>query len=256
MMRSFTMAFQPIVDVRDRQQPYAYEALLRGPNGEPANVVLANVPAKDVLPFDAACRKKALEMAQFLGIRTRLSLNVTAEAVGNYRHGLHATLQVAREIGFPASKLIFEITERAPITNLRRLTRWMMAARNRGVTIALDDFGAGHANIGTLLQLRPYIVKLDMGLIRGIDADRPRQALVSGVASACHSFGGFVVAEGVETEEEFAAIKRLGIRLMQGYYIAKPSVASLPQTASLLSLNHAMAANSVDNGKRYGGERR
>lgn len=232
MASAFTMAFQPIVDVNDGWRPFAYEALLRGTNGETAGTILANVPADDILAFDAACRKKALELAQFLGLGSRLSLNVTAEAAGNYRHGLHATLRVAREIGFPASKLIFEITEQSPIERVHKLSRWMVAARNRGITVALDDFGSGHANIGTLLRLRPHIVKLDMELVRGINADRSRQALVKGIASACEGFGSLVIAEGVEAEEEFRKLRELGISLMQGFFIARPAIASLPQTVS------------------------
>ena len=233
-MSHFTMAFQPIVDVNDGWRPFAYEALVRGRNGEPASTVLAAVPKDEVLAFDATCRKKALEMAHFLGIRTRLSLNVTAEAVGNYRHGFHATLNVARSLGFSASRLIFEITEHAPIDDLPKLTRWMAAARNRGITVALDDFGAGHANIGTLLRLRPHIVKLDIELIRGIEDDRSRQALVKGVAVACEGFGSLVIAEGVETDQEFRKLHELGIHLMQGYFIARPAISSLPETFSPL----------------------
>lgn len=231
---AFTMAFQPIVDVNDDWHPFAYEALLRGPNGEPAGTVLAGIPADDVLAFDAACRKKALELAQFLGLRSRLALNVTAEAVGNYRHGLHATVRAACEIGFPVSRLIFEITERSPIADAQKLSRWMAAARNRGISVALDDLGAGHANIGILLRLRPHIVKLDMELVRGINADPSRQALVRGVAAACKEFGSLVIAEGVEAEQEYRKLRELGIGLMQGFFIARPAIASLPQVFSPL----------------------
>ncbi|CAM5318406.1 diguanylate cyclase (GGDEF)-like protein [Aquamicrobium terrae] len=232
---AFTMAFQPIVDVNDGWRPFAYEALLRGTNGEAAGAILAGIPTDDVLAFDAACRRKALELARFLGLRTRLSINVTAEAVGNYRHGLHATLRAARELGFPSAQLVFEITEQAPIADVQKLARWMAAARNRGVIVALDDFGSGHANIETLLKLRPHIVKLDMELIRGVDEDRSRQALIKGVASACEGFGSLVIAEGVETEREFRKLHELGIGLMQGFFIARPAISSLPETFSPLS---------------------
>jgi EAL domain-containing protein (putative c-di-GMP-specific phosphodiesterase class I) len=256
MMSSFTMAYQPIVDVADNQRPYAYEALVRGPNGEPASTVLGSVPTDDVLAFDAACRKKALELAQFLGLRTRLSLNVTAEAVGNYRHGFHATLHAARAAGFPASRLIFEISEHAPIADLPKLCRWMAAARNRGITVALDDFGAGHANIGTLLQLRPHLVKLDMGLVRGVGEDKSRQALIKGIASACCSFGSLVVAEGVETEHELRTLLGLGIRLMQGYHIARPTIEALPEASPRLSLGNRAADSKADARSWRGGDRR
>lgn len=230
-----TFAFQPIVQVGNGWCPFAYEALLRGPNGEPAGTVLSGVPADAMLAFDAACRRRALELAQFLGLRARLSLNLTAEAVESYRHGFHATLQAAREMGFSTSRLVFELTEQAPIADVRRLSRWMAAARNRGITVALDDFGAGHANLGTLLKLRPHIVKLDMDLIRSIDADRARQSLVKGILAACEGFGSLVVAEGVETEEEYRKLCEMGVCLMQGFYLGRPQVASLPQAVRPLA---------------------
>ncbi len=229
MTSAFTMAFQPIVDVDAGWRPFAYEALLRGPQGESASEVAAGVAADDAPAFDAACRRRALELAAFLGLRTRLSLNITAEAVENYCHGLHATLHAAREMKFPASRLIFEMTERTPIADVHRLARWIAAARNRGVTVALDDFGAGHANIGTVLRLRPHIVKLDKKLIRNIDTDRPRQALVRGVVSACAGLGSLVVAAGIETEAELRKLRDLGIGLMQGFHIARPAIATLPE---------------------------
>lgn len=227
---TITFAFQPIIDVNNGWYPYAYEALLRGPNGESAGAVLASVPAGDMLAFDAACRRKALALAKFLGLRSRLSLNVTAEAAESYRHGFHATLQAAREMGFASSKIVFELTEQAPIADVRKLSRWMAAARNRGICVALDDFGAGHANLGALLKLRPHIVKLDIDLIRTIDTDRARQSLVKGILSACEGLGSLVVAEGVETEEEFRKLCEMGVALMQGFFLAKPMIASLPHS--------------------------
>lgn len=228
----FVMAFQPVVDTADNWRIYAYEALVRGPNGEAASAVLDAVPRNEALAFDAACRKKALTTAQSLGLRAKLSLNVMPEAVGSYRYGLHATVHAAREMGFAASRLIFEVTEHAPIANLGKLTRWSAAARNRGIAVALDDFGTGHANLAALLQLQPRIVKLGMTLVRGIDTDRPRQALMRGISLACESFGSLVVAEGVETEQEYRTLHALGIRLMQGYFIARPEVAALPEISS------------------------
>ncbi|PSJ61525.1 diguanylate phosphodiesterase [Mesorhizobium soli] len=223
------MAFQPIVDTAAGGTLFAYEALLRGRYGESAATVFASVPPERTLAFDAACRERAVEMAASFGVRCGLSLNVSASAICDHRYGLHTTLRAAQRVGWPAGRLIFEMTEQEPVEDKAKLSRWMAAARNRGVTVAIDDFGAGYAGINSLLQLRPDMVKLDMELVHGIDADRSRRAIVKGVVDACAAFGCRVVGEGVETEAEFTVLASLGIGLMQGYLFARPGIACLPE---------------------------
>lgn len=229
----FTIAFQPIVDTRSGLSVFAYEALVRGPRSsletEGASSVFARIPAYDAIAFDAACRERAVRMAAALGFRCRLSLNVSPKALCDYRYGLHTTLRVAQRVGLPAECLIFEMTENDPIADTARLGRWIASARRRGVRIALDDLGAGYAGLGNLLRLRPDIVKVDMELVRGIDSDRSRQALVKGIVEACRAFNCEVISEGVETKAEYAMLRSLGIGLMQGYLFAKPGLETLPE---------------------------
>jgi len=232
----FTMAFQPIVDTAAGGTLFAYESLLRGRLGESAASVFATVPPERTLAFDAACRERAVEMVASFGARCGLSLNVSASAICDHRYGLRTTLRAAQRVGWPAGRLIFEMTEQEPIENRGKLARWIAAARNRGVTVAIDDFGAGYAGINSLLQLRPDMVKLDMGLVHGIDADRSRRAIVKGVVDACAVFGCRVVGEGVETEAEFVALASLGIGLMQGYVFARPGFACLPEIVRPVAL--------------------
>lgn len=234
-MPAFTMAFQPVVDVA-AMKVFAYEALVRGVSGEGARAVLDRVGEDDLLAFDAACRSRAVEMAASFGLRCGLSLNVSPRAIFDRRYGLHATLRTARRVNWPVRQLIFEITEHERLQDPVRLRRWFAACRNRGVTIAIDDFGAGFNGLNDLLQLRPAMVKLDMGLVRGIDADRARQLLVKGVVDACSAFGCRVVGEGVETEAELAMLSSLGIRLVQGHLLARPEIARLPEIVRTVSI--------------------
>lgn len=227
-MEKYTFAFQPIVDVLDPENPFAYEALVRGVNGETADAVLDSIPSAERLSFDAACREKALEMAVALGIGGKLSLNIVADAACDPRYGLAATLRAARRVGWPTDRLIFEVTEHVPVARPERLGRWIASGRNMGFTVAIDDFGAGHATIEILLRLRPSMVKLDMNLIRHIDADPPRRSIVRGLIEACDIFNCVVVAEGVETAAEFETLRSFGVRFMQGYFFARPAIAALP----------------------------
>jgi EAL domain-containing protein (putative c-di-GMP-specific phosphodiesterase class I) len=128
--------------------------------------------------------------------------------------------------GFPLDKIIFEFTEDekldAPhVLNILRTYRAM------GFMTALDDFGAGHAGLSLLAQFQPDIVKLDMALIRGIDTDPVRAAIVKHTIHMLDDLGILPVCEGVETPKELAALAALGVKFVQGYVLAKPSFESL-----------------------------
>ncbi|WP_454858324.1 EAL domain-containing protein [Rhizobium binxianense] len=222
------MAFQPIVDIGAGGAVFAYEALVRGPAGQGADKVFSDVSPTLLNAFDEVCRSRAIDMAASLGMASRLSLNVSASAICDRRHGLHASLRRARKRGWPIDNLIFEMTEHDPVSDLGKLGRWIAAARTRNVKVAIDDFGAGYAGLSRLLTLRPEIIKLDLALVRNIDTDRSRQALVKGVVDACRSFDCTVIAEGVETDREFFMLSQLDVTLMQGFLFAKPGLASLP----------------------------
>ena len=224
----FTLAFQPIIDTQAGGAVFAYEALVRGPGGEGAKQVFGQVPAESAVAFDAACRSRAVSIAAGLNIPCNISLNISATAICDGRYGIPATMRSARQTGFPLRNLIFEMTEHDPVSDMSKLGRWIAAARKRDIKVAIDDFGAGYAGLSNLLELRPQIVKLDVALVRGIDTDQSRQALVKGIIDACQSFGCDVIAEGVETNAEFSMLSVVGITLMQGYLFAKPSVATLP----------------------------
>lgn len=231
----FTMAFQPIIDFDNNGTLFAYEALVRGVDGEGAKQVLGSIAWADRLAFDAACRTKAVELASSFGLKCRLSVNISAEAMCNRRYGLHDTLKAASRVGWPSERLIFELSENDPISPVP-VRRWIASCRNRGVMVTLDHFGAGYAGLGTLLALRPDIVKLDRNLVQGIDKDAGRQASVKNVVNVCLSFGASVIAEGVETSNELRMLLQLGINLMQGYLLSKPGVGHPPTIVRKLEL--------------------
>jgi EAL domain-containing protein (putative c-di-GMP-specific phosphodiesterase class I) len=243
----FTMAFQPVVDVGAGGLIFAYEALVRGQQGESADKIFAQIPRRDAVAFDAACRRQAIRSALDLGITHRLSLNVSAKAICHHRYGLAATLSSARQLGFPVNNLIFEMTENDPVVDIGKVSRGVTAAREHNVKFAIDDFGAGYASLNTMLFLRPEIIKLDVLLVRDIDREPTRQILVKGIVDACQSFGCTVIAEGVETIAEFSELSMLGITLMQGYLFAKPGIASLPVVAERIGFSHTLP-NPIDLG--------
>jgi EAL domain-containing protein (putative c-di-GMP-specific phosphodiesterase class I) len=94
--------------------------------------------------------------------------------------------------------------------------------------VAIDDFGAGYSGLNLLAEFQPDQVKLDMKLITGIERHGPRQAIVRAISQICSDLGIDIVAEGIETEDEYAWLASQGIRLFQGYLFAKPGFESFP----------------------------
>jgi EAL domain-containing protein (putative c-di-GMP-specific phosphodiesterase class I) len=222
------MAFQPIVDVTRNGAIFAHEALVRGPNGEGAASLPNAVPPGGLYAFDAACRKRAVELAASLRLPALLSVNVTPGAICDSDHGVHATIQTAIQAKFPRKRLILEVTEMERIQDVTMTRKCLDHYRSRGILIALDDFGAGYNGLNTLIELRPDIVKLDIELIRGIDADQTRQIVVRSIIEMARKLAVRLIAEGVETEGEARMLRSLGIDLMQGYLFAKPAPGALP----------------------------
>lgn len=223
----FTMAFQPIVDI-ERQTVFAYEALVRGVKGEGAFEILRKVTEENRYQFDQACRIKAIELAARLGISCNLSINFLPNAVYEPKSCIRATLDAAERYNFPCDRIIFEVNESEPVGDPGHLEGIFREYHAQGFTTAIDDFGAGHAGLNLLADFQPGIIKLDMALIRNIDNNRIRQSIVQGVFNTSRELGIEVIAEGVETEGELAALRRIGIHLFQGYLLARPAVEQLP----------------------------
>ena len=225
----FSMAFQPIVDVRSRQV-FAYEALARplaGVGG--AAEVLGKVNAENRYLFDQTCRVKAVELATRLGIDCRLSINFMPNAVYEAATCIRATLEAANRCGFPTCQLVFEITENEQLVDKEHLKRIIREYKRQGFKTAIDDFGAGYSGLNLLAEFQPDLIKLDMELTRHIDDDPVRQAIVRGIAGVCQALGIEIVAEGVETPAEYDTLLGMGIPYMQGYLLARPAFEALPR---------------------------
>jgi EAL domain-containing protein (putative c-di-GMP-specific phosphodiesterase class I)/CheY-like chemotaxis protein len=123
---------------------------------------------------------------------------------------------------FPAGRVVVEITEHAEIENYDALDGALDLLRAHAVRLAIDDAGAGFASLRHTLRLAPDIVKLDISLTRAIDHDRGRRALASALISFADEMGMSIVAEGVETKEELATLRGLGVQHAQGFLLGYP----------------------------------
>ena len=125
---------------------------------------------------------------------------------------------------------MLELTEHDRIDDYELFGQAASELRSHGVRLAVDDAGAGFSSFRHILNLRPDIIKLDIGLTRGIDGDPARRALGSAMlAFGLDAFGAAIVAEGIETEGEFKTLRGLGCRFGQGYYLGRPGKLKLPR---------------------------
>ena len=226
----FSMAFQPIVDLGSGAV-FAYEALVRGLEGQGAAHVLGQVDDTNRYGFDQACRVQAIRLAAQLGMADRgalLSINFLPNAVYEPKACIRATLAATAATGFPVENIMFEFTEGEQVDD-DHLQRIITSYHAMGFKTAIDDFGAGFSGLTRLAKFQPDLVKLDMELVRGIDFDRVRRALVRSVVTACDELGVLVLGEGVETAGESETLRELGVVLQQGYHFARPAFEALPE---------------------------
>lgn len=227
----FSMAFQPIVDLQT-QNVFAYESLVRSVHGEPALSVFNCVTLQNLHRFDKACRSKALQLAQQLelaGTQAALAVNVNPVAAVEEESHVNLTCWEAQETGFPLNRLILEFVEDAEMYNPKMMRRFVEQYQAMGVRIAIDDFGAGYSGLNLLVDFRPDIVKLDMGLVSKVDTDRGASVVLRAIVSACQELKVEVIAEGVERESTRDCLFDMGVTLQQGYLFARPGFESLPE---------------------------
>ena len=171
-----TTAFQPIVDVTTNKL-FAYEALVRGTAAGGDGSVLSAIEAANRYAFDQQWRLKATELASTFfdqGDDFGLSINFMSDAVYEPRACIGQALAAATRTKFPAKNIIFEFTENEQL-DTAHLFNILRSCRDMGFRTAIDDFGAGHADLALLAEFRPDIAKLDTAPIRSMDTDTARQ---------------------------------------------------------------------------------
>lgn len=229
-----SMAFQPIVDLAQHRID-AFEALVRGANGEGAATMLQHALNDNLYAFDQACRVKAIELATRLGLDRDLNINFLPNAVYEPRACIRATLDAARRHGLDISRLTFEIVETESLAESAHLRNIVRAYRSMGFRIALDDFGTGYSGLHRLVDLQPDIIKVDRCLVQDCDLDQTRLAVLANIVKTGAEIGVKVVIEGVERSGEAHALIGIGARFMQGYYFAKPAFERLVPEAEIFA---------------------
>lgn len=220
-------ALQPIVHTRDRRI-CSVEALIRGPQGESPQVVLASVPPERLHDFDLHSKADAIALASTLGLTCTLSVNLLPMSLVDNVDAVDFLVKQCQLYNWPVRRLMIEITEEEAITHFDEFRSAVRRLRATGMQVAIDDFGAGHAGLSLLADFQPDTLKLDKRIIQNVHTSGPRQAIVRSVIEFCFCLGITVVAEGVETEEEWRWLQSAGLRRFQGFLFARPGFQRVP----------------------------
>jgi EAL domain-containing protein (putative c-di-GMP-specific phosphodiesterase class I) len=217
--RAFHPVFQPIVDLETREA-VGYEALTRFDSGQRPDLCFADAWSVGLgSEFEIATLEVAVAAGRQLPTGTWLDLNVSPRLLADPERLRPVLWQAGRPI-------VLEVTEHEVIQDYD-LVRGAFHALGNDIRLAVDDAGVGIANFGHIIELRPDFVKLDISLVRRVNAHLGRQAMVVGMRHFSLTVGCRLIAEGVETEEEEATLRALGVEFAQGYLFGRPGPADV-----------------------------
>lgn len=219
--------YQPIVESAEPNSVYAHEALARarsrdGEIIEPLRMLSAARDAGLLSVFDSSVHELAVRGRADARASGRLFLNLSPLTTADPNFQLEHFRRLCRLYRMPPTDLVFEVTERDHPLDVASLTRFFREAQEEGFGVAIDDFGEGASNINLLNQLRPDIVKLDIGQTRDIHRDKWRSTVVRKILEATQALDIDVVAEGIEQPEELEWFRENGARWVQGFLTGRP----------------------------------
>lgn len=216
--------FQPIVALGSGTA-IGYEALTRFADGTPPDRMIAEAHTVDLgLELEVACLAAALEAAEALPQDAWLGLNVSPGLI------LHST-ELLGLLADRSRRFVLEVTEHAEIADYAAV-REVVARLGSTVSLAVDDAGAGFASLRHVVELEPRFLKLDISLVRHVDRDLTRQAMIAGLGHFAGRAGCEVIAEGIEEKAELEMLRELGIGLGQGYLLGRPTPLPRPSDST------------------------
>jgi diguanylate cyclase (GGDEF)-like protein len=218
--------FQPIVSLTEGTV-LGYEALSRGPQNSslhrPDSLFQAAAEFNLVWELEYLCRTKALEKAQEVISNNLIFINVDPKIFYDSRFQKGYTKELIAQLSADVGNVIFEITEKTAIEDYTNFRKALDNYKSQGYKIAIDDTGSGYSGLRLLAQSYPHFIKVDMELIRGIDKDNVKQAMLKALYDFSLVTNSQIIAEGIETANELATLINLGIPYGQGYFLRKPS---------------------------------
>lgn len=219
-----SMVFEPIVKLTNGEI-LGYEALVRGvghPSLASPKELFDTAAEMDLLfELDCLCRRQALRQAKRLPNGSKLFLNLLPSAIYDPAFEGDALRSTLQDHQLRPCDVVFEISERESIGNFAIFRELCDRYSGLGFKIAMDDVGAGYGSLEAVTELAPDYVKVDIALIRAIDSDPTRREVLVALNGIARRIGAQVIAEGIETPEQFETLKELAVPYGQGYFLGR-----------------------------------
>lgn len=226
--------FQPIISLRDGSV-FGYEALSRiqGNSGIKTSEELFHIAAyyEKLWDLEQLCRKYALkkmyENSKLLADK-KLFLNVSPLIIYDKKFQAGFTKEYLRRYHINPAQIVFELTERDSSANMNGFSIAVEHYKKQQYEIAIDDLGSGYSSLNLICELQPHFVKLDMQLVREVQKNSSKLALLKSLKEFSTMTNMKLIAEGIETKEELETLISIGIHYGQGYYLGRPNVHMIP----------------------------
>jgi len=230
LKREIKTVFQPIFSLSSGEV-LGFEALSRGPENtsleNPSRLFDMALNYNMLWEIELLCRQKAFEKASDCGLDKLLFINVDPNIIKDPQFRKGFTKEFISSFNMNPQNLVFEITERNAIEDLKNFRKILEHYTNQGYKIAIDDTGSGYSGLLLLAETNPQYIKIDMELIRNIDKDFIKQSLLKTLKQFASSVNIKVIAEGIETEKELETLIELDIDYGQGFFLQRPSAGLL-----------------------------
>jgi EAL domain-containing protein (putative c-di-GMP-specific phosphodiesterase class I)/GGDEF domain-containing protein len=224
--RRLHAVFQPIIDFQAHRF-LGYEGLIRGPVDSPLHAPTPLLGLAQecglTMEFERLCRETVLRDFAAAGLVGRLFLNVSVGCLADPLFIDGETTRLLHSLRMRPDQIVIEITENQQVADFAALREVLAHYRTQGYQIAIDDLGEGFSNLRMWSEVRPEFVKIDQHFIRGIADDPLKFRLVQAIRDIAENSHAALIAEGIETESEFATLRDLGIAHGQGFLIARPT---------------------------------
>lgn len=218
--------FQPIVDLGS-DEVHGFEALARGPRRTALESpqALFDLATKTDLLFelDQVCRRKSVQHAAKLQSPCKLFINTLPFSIRDPHFQGKFLLDLLEESDLLPERIVLEVTETLAIDDYTAYLEEMRYFSDMGFLTGIDDLGTGYSGLERVVELRPDYLKLDMHMVRDIDASVVKQDIMRAFCSMAKNIGAKVVAEGIETKQELDTVRDVGVDYVQGFYLASPS---------------------------------
>ncbi len=230
--KQLTPHFQPIVSL-SKKKIMGYEALIRGPSDSPLHSPFNLFGTAERFDLSAKleyiCREVTLRRYASLDLKEKLFVNVSPSVLLQPDFKKGETLKLLDQFDIDPRRIVIELTEHQPTDDFQLMLEAVTHYRKMGFEIAIDDLGAGYSGLRLWSELQPEYVKIDMHFIQGIHNDPVKLNFVRSIQNIASSLNCNVIAEGIETEDEYKAVDQLGITHAQGYYFARPTAVPLAE---------------------------